>query len=479
MKTTSERRQFVSYSGISQHRKCPQQWVYARVYKLEKDVGAAGIISRDFGSWWHTIMAARSIELGEMLGSLIYRPDWIMVGDRPVAEVSHPGPDGLVEDVIAAAAGAWAAMTVEDQAIWIDKMNLSLPARLRSCYVSWVDRWKPDLPSEIPLAVEFPWSREIVKDGNVALTLIGYVDEIYFDAKRNLIVVKDHKTSKTLTVTNGPADDLLGSQLQLYAWGAAPAVAQWPSDWLTESCGYELAPSGKSPRISAVGYDNVRSTGPKTPVLTQAGQLSKQVTDFDLRTYLDWVGEGIFYESKTRSGVYSADPAVIARLSTPVARDIWQTRSLVPLREATIREHLQAAVDTAGYMERTRLAVAEGRAPGRNLGSACSWCDFSSLCANQMSHGHSALDPDRLSEFGLKLSEGVYEDLALANKSAFSHDISGAGSQLGARGRWAGGQTMDKMEKALRAAQCQLDRILNAPKMSDENDNDKEDSKEH
>src|SRR5699024_4410189 len=148
--------------------------------------------------------------------------------------------------------------------------------------------------------------------------LVGFVDEIYFDQRRNMIVMRDHKSHRQLAQQT-TADDLMDSQLQVYAWGAYEDVVSWGRG---------------SPR--AVAYDRVRMVAPKSPEVTMSGTLSKSVTDYDLATYLEWAkgpdGQGVPYPGRKKdgsgAGVYTAEQSVIDRLSQPAASSAWFQRTL-------------------------------------------------------------------------------------------------------------------------------------------------------
>src|SRR5690606_16644191 len=176
--------------------------------------------------------------------------------------------------------------------------------RLEALDVRWHDRYDADLEYEDPLVVEGRWSRELPGTGK---NIIGYVDEVYRDRRRNIVVALDRKTSKDLE-SRTAEDDMMDSQLHLYVWGLTPKLREY------------------GVQVNAVSYDRARSVKPTTPRLTQAGALSKQVTQFDLRTYREWVAQGQEYPGRAKdgsgAGVYQEDPAVIEHLSSPA----WQSR---------------------------------------------------------------------------------------------------------------------------------------------------------
>jgi hypothetical protein len=248
----------------------------------------------------------------------------------------------------------------------------------------WRDQWATDLENERPMAVELFWKRRLPTmpgpDGTVVdpdENLLGYVDEVYQDLKRNLVVVRDHKTSKALG-TQSVADDFMDSQLQFYAWGASPTITSW----------------GLGP-IRATAYDRVRSVKAKTPVVTQAGSLGKSITDYDLATYVEWArgtdGNGVSYPGRFKDGSgagrYVAEEAVIERLSSPSSVSAWFQRTLTPLNNNLIKTHLRAAVDSAVDLRQSRMRVAFANEAARNLTSGCRWCEFAGLCRAEMVGG--------------------------------------------------------------------------------------------
>ena len=187
------------------------------------------------------------------------------------------------------------------------------------------------------------------------------------------MVVRDHKTGKQLP-TQSALDDMMDSQLQLYAWGAAPQISEWGMG-----------------AISATAYDRVKSVKPTTPRLNKSGTLSKTVTQFDLHTYLDWVAEGQEFEGLRKdgsgAGIYEAEQSVIDHLMSPAWRTIWHQRTLTPLNTNMIRAHLRSAVDTIADLNQTRHRAEDTGEAARNLTKGCTWCDFAALCRAQIVGG--------------------------------------------------------------------------------------------
>lgn len=397
--------QFLAYSQITTHRACPQQWNYKHHRRLERVDPADTKVELEFGLWWHALRAADSIERGLAHGSLQWVPEKLStvdggpeIGLPPVedlhAQHEHGDTPRLVQEVYRQAEIWWKSRTQTEVEAWDERLGGDLMGRLRYVDTSWRERWAEDLPYEHPLAVELYWRRdlpaltdkrtgEIVDTGT---TLVGYVDEVYFDTRRNLVAARDHKAHKVLKERTS-AEDMMDSQLQIYAWGASPMVTPW----------------GYGP-IRATAYDRVRMSAPKSPSVTSTGTLSKAVSDYDLTTYLSfaagpdgkgapWGKEGDYYVSgkkkgEPKFGTYTAEESVIAKLSDPAALSAWHQRTLTPLNRNIVTTHLRAAVDTAADVRRTRDRVEETGEGGRNLTAmGCRWCPFQELCRAEMTGG--------------------------------------------------------------------------------------------
>ncbi len=376
----------LSYSSTKQHRLCPAQWAFQRVEKIEKalygDSGEDIPVERDFGSWWHALRAADAVVRGTAHGSLLRTPDEISLpeGRVPFSEVSTP------EAVLQRMIDWWEHAAPAVRATWTERLGEAPAPRLRSMDENWRGQWASDLQHERPLAVELEWERELYAEevidpetglvgGERRYVLVGYVDEVYRDERRGVVVVRDNKVHKSLNRFTR-ADELLDSQLSFYAWGAQPALTQMGAG-----------------RIQATAYDRVRMLAPKTPAVTKAGGLSKSVTDYDLSTYLWWCGTSPEYPGLKKdgsgAGIYQAEQSVIDRLSTPGARAEWFTRTLTPLSAHTVQAHLIAALDSARAMSATRERYQSTGVAGRNFGAACRWCDFAPLC-----HAHLVGGPE-------------------------------------------------------------------------------------
>lgn len=392
--------QFLAYSQITKHRACPQAWMYAYMRRLEKADPMETKVELEFGNWWHALRAADSIERGLEHGSLIWTPSALTtVDDGPrlglpdLEEMKSYSEVHYVRRVLEEADAWWKGRTQTEIEAWDDRLGEDLPTRLRRVDAAWRERWAEDLPYGQPLAVELYWKRDLPPltdpetghSTDTETTMIGYIDEVYLDTRRNVITVRDHKAHKALAARTS-AEDMMDSQLQIYAWGASPTVSSW----------------GLGP-IRAVAYDRVRMAAPKSPSVTTTGTLSKGVTDYDLATYLafaagpdgegaPWGKEGDYYVSGKKKGEpkfgrYLADETVIAKLSDPAALSSWQQRTLSPLNRNVVMAHLRAAVDTSADVRRTRVRAEETQEAGRNLSKGCTYCPFQELCRAEMTGG--------------------------------------------------------------------------------------------
>lgn len=383
------------YSSLTTHRVCPQSWFYKyekNFRKLEADIAPP----RDFGSWWHAVRAAESLERGRALGSLKYTPRKIGTVDGGPEFV---GETVTVEEVLTAADSWWNDLAEEQREEWEDWQGQDMPTRLRNLLRKWQNQWSEEREHEQPLAVELYWERELPQ---AKLTLFGFIDEVYLDTKKNIVVVRDAKTAKNLD-TNTSLDDMMDSQLQLYAWGATPLIKSW-----------DVGP------VRAISYDRVKSTAPKPPTLTLAGRLAVRggepsISGSDLETYLEWAkgedGKGIpwgeegeYFKSGPRKGQpkfgrYVAEQTVIDRLKAPIEASKWMQRTLTPVNTNLVRTHLVAAINTANDIGRTRERSRDSGDAPRNFSFSCNWCDFQALCRAQMFGGVDGVYD--LEDFGL------------------------------------------------------------------------------
>lgn len=401
----------LSYSALTLHRTCPQAWTYRYLRGLGSTRPTTAL---DLGSWWHFIRACEAIERGLALGSLRLAPPRLQTGDDrlTLTRKAEGNPRGGVyllptgqeisttkANALAVVAAYWKTLDNEAKEECTGALGETLPERLAYMDTRWSEHWAGALADEAPVAVEAkfkkPLSTEPGGGPSNGATLMGYVDLIYLDTRRNLLVVRDHKTAKTLDAATA-ADDLSDSQLHLYTWGVSDLVKGW-----------DLPP------VAALSYDRVRTAKPRTPVLTQTGTLSKSVTDYDLHTYLAWCRDGVgwgvedeFYKSGKKAGepkwgTYTPETSVVEHLSSPVSQAIWFTRTLVPLNQNIIGAHLQSVVDTQRQSKRTvEVYDLTGSAPRNFTRHGCRWCDYAKLCRAELLGGVDGEYP--LDQFGLR-----------------------------------------------------------------------------
>ena len=394
-----------SYSALTRFRECPQAWNYAHVRRLGLDRSDP---ARDFGSWWHALRAMDSIDRGTQRGTLVWCPSRISTGAGPTltriggwtpSQDSPPAaPQWLLtgrngtrtlptgaRTIVAVAAAWWRSLDEDTQAEWTDHLGGTLQDRLIGLDQRWRARWSEDTDQEDPLGVEVPFP--ITLDGpGWPGQLRGVVDEIYLDRKRGLLVQRDHKTHRVLQTEEG-IGTLMDSQHYLYARGVSAMTR--------EVLGRD---------IEAIGYDRIRVAPPKTPQLTRSGTLSKSVTDYDVQTYIDWVGDGVAYPGLKKdgsgAGVYQLDEAVVAKLSDPAALSAWHQRTLQPINAQVQAEHWRSARDTYAQTVEVMVRITETGAAPRNFDRfKCNRCDFRQLCYAEMIGGPDGDYP--LDEYGL------------------------------------------------------------------------------
>lgn len=440
------------YSGLSAHRECAAKWHYRYVLRMKKpDFGPKP--EMHFGSWWGALTAAEGLERGRRLGSLkadlsasvIQGPDDATKFDQNTVTVA---------DIFADAEKWWKTRDLETREAWNERIGDALPTRLAALYDRWMDKYAEERANELPLGFEVFWKRELPRpasdaewlgpeDGKLeGVDLIGYIDEVYFDIKRGIVVIRDKKSHKKLEQQTA-IDDMMDSQLQLYAWGATPLIQTWGHG----------APK-------AVAYDRARSVKPKSPVLTKtSGTLSKATTDYDLFTYQTWaatdtrptddilewlsnvnedgvhinaegkpdagvdqveyvrtLAPGQFWgdfggfvlsganKGKPKFGVYAEEPKVVEGLTGETANSIWFQRTRKPLNRNIVIGHLRSAIDTATDAWRTQRRFALTNDAPRSLGKPCDYCDYAALCRARLMGGASG-EYD-LREFGLVAPEG-------------------------------------------------------------------------
>lgn len=390
----------VSYSSTTLHRSCPQAWVYRHVRGLDRIDQDDAKVELNFGNWWHALRAAEAIDRGRDLGSIQWVPDVLTTVDAVPGPDAKPvpGPEISTEEtetpvkarVLIAAEKWWETLSETVKDTWGEKLGEGETLLTRLVYIDarWHERWDTQLANEEPLAVELTWERRLPpsEEGVDPMTIIvGGIDEIYYDRRRGLVIARDAKSHKTLSGATS-AEDMLDSQLQIYAWGAAPLVKEW---------GYG--------QIRAVAYDRVRTVAPKRPQVTATGNLSKSITDFDLHTYRSWSegpdGEGVpwgvedeYFKTGKRAGEakfgrYEAEEVVEKKLAQPDEQTKWFQRTLTPLNRNIVATHLRSMIESALDSQKSRQRFELTGDAARSFAKHCQWCPFADLCRAEMVGG--------------------------------------------------------------------------------------------
>ena len=426
------------YSSIMLHRKCPQAWYFRYGLGLRKpETGPAPYLH--FGSWFGAMRAAETLVRGRRMGSLIQEPrKWAPIDGAPEFDMRTVTP----AEVLQASVAWWKEQSQDEEVVaeWQSRLGEPLPQRLKGAFVRWRDEWAEEIKVERPLAIELFWKRNLprpavdaswdkVADQLPELYLIGFIDELYEDTQRGITVVRDIKTTSRMP-TQSSLDDMLDSQLQLYAWGVTPDL---------QAKGLEI------PR--AISYDRILSTKPPTPKLNLNGTLSSTVRNFDLRTYREWAQKdtrpqspeellercpkfeeldpdrqeaitslpaGQVYgklgeftaKGSPKFGTYQLEDEVLHRLQQPDWRSMFHQRTRTPVNQQVIKAHLRAAVDTVTDIWRTQARAEVTFETARNLSkNGCQYCDFVNLCRAQIFGG--ADGQFDLREYGLKHKSGL------------------------------------------------------------------------
>lgn len=430
------------YSSIMLHRKCPQAWYFRYGLNLKRPVsGPAPYLH--YGSWFGAMRTAEALVRGRKIGSLIEKPrTFSPVDDGPTFDMKTLTP----KDVLEAAAAWWKVQAQDEEVVaeWQKALGQDLPNRLKGGFLRWRDEWGDEVKKERPLALEMFWKRSLPRpaldadwDANIGelpdLRLIGFIDELYEDIERGMIVVRDNKTTSRMP-TQSSLDDMLDSQLQLYPWGVTP----------------KLHRLGLNPP-RAISYDRAYSVKPTSPKLNLNGSISAATKLYDVRTYKEWANTDTrpstfeelqelattnakkswddFTEDQVEAmtnlpagrlfgkigtftvsgapkfGIYHEDPEMVQKLSAPDWRAQYHQRTLTPVNRQVQNAHLRAAVDTVTDIWRTQARAEVTFEAARNLSKeGCKWCNFLPLCRAQMFGG-----PDGqydLREYGLRHKDG-------------------------------------------------------------------------
>ena len=384
----------LSQSVLSKYRECPQKGYYEVERRLQRRPSQIYPVALTIGSWWHALRAADALARGRRLGTLVEG------GVPEEITTTNGGPKfpntASVADIIRGASRFMETLTQMERASWDDQRSETLPQTLLRMEKGYRRRWSSTFDNDRPLAVEIPFSREIVTMDGTTYVLEGIADELYWDERLHMVVLKDHKAQAELKASTS-GTDLMLSQLQVYQWGLDPVVESW----------------GLGP-IRAVSYDRARTAVPATPKITVNGTLAKTPSDFDLDTYLSFVGEGVSWGTegeyvrsgknagKPKFGVYEVDQRVVQDLSTPEAQARWFDRTLTPVNRHVVDTHVVSAVLTAQQIEASREMVKQRGHTIRNFGRHCEFCPMAEICRAEMSGGPRAFfDPE---DFNLRVA---------------------------------------------------------------------------
>lgn len=419
------------YSSLTLHRKCPEAWYYRYSLGLRQMPNGEPMSYLHAGSWWGALRAADIYERGRQVGSLLTGFGFM----RPYGAADRYSDNGeelakfnphtvTKKDVLMAALVWWKRLPEAHREDFIAKIGKPLVPHLIYTFEQWKERYGAETSKERPLGAEVFWKRRLPRpEGDAAwagnedlpeMWLLGYIDELYEDTERQMIVVRDHKFNSNIGI-HTVIDDMMDSQLELYAWGIEPALRE---------AGLES--------VRAVAYDRAKSVAPKPPSLTTAGKLSSRngepsVNSSDLRTYLEWAkgedGEGRPWRGAafprnaaekadpslpTRykpGGLYLPEKAIVDKLSSEGQRAQWFQRKLIPLNGNVVKAHLRAAIDSATDIWRTTKRAEISGGAARNLSNAgCRFCDYQDICQARMRGGNSGVYD--LREFGLASSKG-------------------------------------------------------------------------
>lgn len=371
----------IHQSGLSALRTCEQQFAYDRMLRLEPRYLST---APTLGTWVHAMLGADDIARGWDEDTLIRVPEVLDLPGRPM--VIHQPDEGIYGDHLRGERGRVEGpldgqLVIEAATHWWNReaggsfqddyrsryRDVDLPDHLADLWERYSLRWDVEDDGRLEvLAVEVEWTRSVRGRGGEVVPLAGRVDVVLRDTRYGLVVVRDRKTHGQWPSEPQFVQDLMNSQLHLYAWGVAPMLAE----------------AGIGPP-SALEWDRIRTKPPTTPALTKAGRLSKSVSDYDLPTYLAWANQHPEYDG-TRTvdpGVYEVEDEVVEHLSSEEERDRFYFRRRFPVNEDVIRTHVAMALEDHHAIEALQEDPSSAvRSPGRH----CSWCDYLTLCRGQL-----------------------------------------------------------------------------------------------
>lgn len=383
-----------SYSSLKLHHQCPRAWAYKHLegYEpLSNDDSLAALR----GTAFHAVVAAALLQRGAASGTLLGHPpgldivsgvrvaiDWSArdaggVNILPTVAPPDLGPEvPLTPYVILDLIEDWEkAQTEKLRLAMIAKYGDTLAARLRDLWVRYQLHWGEELDNWVPLLVEYEWNRE-APNGRV---LSGRVDAVVWNRRLGHVQVVDLKTHDSWPAEPEEVTELFDGQLQLGAWGLSPVLArQWES----------LPEYMDDPTPRSTCYDRVRFKKPTTPKLTQKGQLSKSVTDYDKYTYTNFCNsqeaQDAGYEYEEREWDQEA----------------WFRRRQTPININIIRAHVLSYQDQIVKAEETQTETAI-IIPSKD----CGRCDFLELCVVELRAGKMVVEDHDLHLYGLYRKE--------------------------------------------------------------------------
>jgi hypothetical protein len=216
--TADHRVEFVSHSALELHRKCPQAWQYRYLRGLTEIEGEKDV-HLELGTWWHALRALDAVNRGQELGTLKSAPKVIQTPDGAPdlirsssgtgwAYVRKDQTDERVEslaDFMELIKVWWKTLKGDIQEAWTEKLGVHPALHLHRMDLRFWNRWGEDIAAEEPIAVELKFRRQLP---GVDTVLGGYIDEIYRDNRRGLIVARDVKTANSIVAEQAVIDKL-------------------------------------------------------------------------------------------------------------------------------------------------------------------------------------------------------------------------------------------------------------------------------
>lgn len=367
----------LSYSTLNSLARCERQFTLRYVEGI-RQTGAASV-QRILGSWYHAMAACHNLRLGEKHDSLLWRPSTLEILDGLTVYL-EPGYETMyVEEGDEAPAWPfkpsgiltlcreWYSFQPDDwQAAFEEKYKESLPDRVANMWRRYRLRWMHTDEARIPLLVEYEWSRLILKTPDSPV-FQGRIDLLYFDPKRNLVVLSDLKTAASWPSDSERETAMWDTQLNMGLWGI--------KDYVKSAADTPLL---KDRELNfAIEYDRGRTKKPSLPKLVSnrskegpAKVRSKAACDTDADTYTAWLKS----EEAQEYGV-ELDEEYLAELEADTDR--WFRRGLIPENPHATRIHMMAALKQSQ------------RIPDLNIDNAlpmptimgCGSCEYRECCS--------------------------------------------------------------------------------------------------